>query len=96
MPRKPIFAVVLVVLSAGFARAQVYDITTGRPDGNYLQIPAYEAPISWEQQQERARIERDYRAAVAKIPDKKPSNDPWKTVRTAPTAAPPPDRHRIY
>jgi hypothetical protein len=35
-------------------------------------------------------IEANYRAALKKIPDKRPSNDPWKSVRQAPA-----DRHTL-
>jgi hypothetical protein len=36
------------------------------------------------------QIEQDYRRTMAKIPDKKPSKDPWAGVR----ATTPVDRHR--
>jgi hypothetical protein len=36
------------------------------------------------------QIERDYRRTMAKIPDKKPSKDPWAGIR----ASTPADRHR--
>jgi len=39
-------------------------------------------------------IEMKYNATLrSKIPDKKPSNDPWKNIRSAPTAVAT-DRHR--
>ena len=37
-------------------------------------------------------IERDYRKALTKIPNKKPSSDPWAGVRTTTTRSD--DRHR--
>ena len=37
--------------------------------------------------------ERNYRETVKRIPDKKPSSDPWKNVRSTPTASSV-DRHQ--
>ncbi len=91
MPRKLVLTAVLIALSCGFARAQVTDITTGLPSGsgNYLSWPAYETSQSWEERRRNQEIERQYRETVrTKIPDRKGSNDPWKTVRGAPTAVP--------
>jgi hypothetical protein len=99
----PLVAAVLLVLSAEFARAQVHDITTGRPEYSGLDwslAPAYWNSRSPEQAGRDTEIEEKYREAVKKIPDKKASNDPWKSVRPAapaarPSAAAPTfDRHR--
>lgn len=82
-------------LSAEVSHAQVNDITTGLPDSSiWTAWPAYERPISAEAAQRNADIERKYRETVAKIPNRRPSNDPWKSVRQAP-AATTPDRHRV-
>lgn len=85
----------LVLLLAEFARAQITDITSGRPpgaDGTGISfLGAYERPMSAADMRSQ-EIERDYRRALTKIPNKKPSNDPWAGVR--PTAARADDRHR--
>lgn len=97
MLRSPLLAIALLVAPASFARAQITDITSGRPDGYYYGgfglTNAYERPITAEDIR-RNEIEQKYREVVrTKIPDKKPSNDPWKSVR--PTAAAiTVDRHR--
>ena len=90
---KPFAAAALVLLSAGVARAQITPITSGLPDGaggyGYSLSPGYETPISAQSYRD-VEIERKYRETLKKIPDKKPSNDPWAGVRQAPVA----DRHR--
>jgi hypothetical protein len=83
MLRKLIVAAAIAVLSAGAARAQVSDITTGLPDGSYWAL-SYGNSRTPEQVGREVEIERNYRDAVKKIPDKKASNDPWKSVRQAP------------
>jgi hypothetical protein len=93
-------AAVLVVLSAGAARAQVTDSLPGYgPDYRdypvWTVVPDYDQTRSPEQLQRDREIERRYNETLkTKIPDKKASNDPWRTVRQAPKEAPPPDRHR--
>jgi hypothetical protein len=95
MLRLSIAALALAVLPAEFARAQITDITTGRPPGADGQgisfLGAYERPMSAADMRSQ-EIERDYRRALAKIPNKKPSSDPWAGVRTTTTRAD--DRHR--
>jgi hypothetical protein len=74
-------AVVLALISGG-ARAQLPFLPyaqTNRPSENALQ---------------QAEGERQHRVALKNIPDKKTSNDPWRTVRS-PAKAQPPDRHRV-
>jgi hypothetical protein len=99
MLRRPIGAAVLITLSAGFARAQVSDITTGRPEGadyyTWRTFPSgYVRARSPEDAGRDTEIEMKYNATLrSKIPDKKPSNDPWKNIRSAPTAVAT-DRHR--
>jgi hypothetical protein len=93
MLRRSIFAAVLIVLPASLARAQVTDITTGRPDGADLYrwgtFPTgYERSRSPEDAGRDTEIELKYRQTLTtKIPDKRPSNDPWKTIRPSPTAS---------
>lgn len=86
-------ALALAVLPAELARAQITDITTGRPpgaDGRGVSLfGAYERPMTAADMRAQ-EIERDYRRAMAKIPDKKPSKDPWAGIR----ATTPVDRHR--
>jgi hypothetical protein len=82
MSRSLIGAAAVLVLLTGAARAQL------------LPLPGAQRPPHRENALQQAEGERQYRAAVnATIPDKKPSNDPWKNVRTA---APDPaiERHR--
>ena len=99
MLRRLIVAAVLIVLPASLARAQVTDITTGRPDGADLyrwgMFPtSYERSRSPEDAGRDTEIELKYRETLkTRIPDRKPSNDPWKTIRPAPTASAV-DRHR--
>jgi len=93
MLRLSIAALALAVLPAELARAQITDITTGRPPGADGQgisfLGAYERPMTAADMRAQ-EIERDYRKTMAKIPDKKPSKDPWAGIR----AATPADRHR--
>ena len=87
----------LLVLAALPSHAQVGDITSGRSDAsyNYFSLtPSYERPMTAEDMR-RNEIEQKYREVVrAKIPDRKPSSDPWKTVRQAPAAKATFERHR--
>jgi hypothetical protein len=100
MLRKLIFAAAIVVVSTGWAQAQysgpyAYQETGGT---NFNLFPDYEGKRSYGDVQRDRVIEEQYRATVnARIPDKKPSNDPWKTIRPAATATPAQpasDRHR--
>ena len=101
MLRHLILAAAMAVLPASLARAQITDITSGRPDGAdsyYYNLGAfptgYERSRSPEDAGRDTEIEMKYRETLqTKIPDKKPSNDPWKTIRPAPTASAT-DRHR--
>ncbi|MFL5151724.1 MAG: hypothetical protein ACJ8C3_02570 [Microvirga sp.] len=99
MLRRLIFAAVLVVLPANLARAQITDITTGRPPGadyyTWGTFPTGYGPShSPEDAGRDTEIELKYRETLtSKIPNRKPSNDPWKTIRPAPTARAA-DRHR--
>ena len=99
MLRHLILAAVIAILPASLARAQITDITSGRPDGaDYYRwgtFPTgYVRPRSPEDAGRDTEIEMKYRETLqSRIPDKKPSNDPWKTIRPTPTAAAV-DRHR--
>jgi hypothetical protein len=93
-----LLGVATVVLLAGSAGAQVTPITSGVADGYDLPrfsewSPYYQRSRTPEEAGRDTEIEANYRAAVSKIPDKKPSNDPWKSIRPATTAAA--DRHRV-
>jgi hypothetical protein len=89
----PIAALIIVALSAGLARAQITPIASGLPDNaNDFRLgltPGYERPLTAQDMREQ-EIERKYKETLKKIPNKKPSNDPWAGVRAAPVA----DRHR--
>lgn len=97
MLRHLLIAPALILLAAHPTRAQVGDITSGRSEAsyNYFSLtPSYERPMTAEDMR-RNEIEQKYREVVrARIPDKKPSNDPWKSVRQAPTATATFNRHR--
>ena len=101
MLRHLILAAAMAVLPASLARAQITDITSGRPDGansyyyNWGAFPmSYPRSRSPEDAGRDTEIEAKYNETLrSKIPDRKPSNDPWKTIRPAPTASAA-DRHR--
>ena len=90
---KLIAAVAVAVLPAASARAQVADIRTGLPAYSYgwNTYPIYSHSRTPEQAGREFEIERDYREAVKKIPDRKGSGDPWRNIRPAAAA----DRHRV-
>ena len=99
MLRKLIFAAAIATLSAGFARAQVTPPDSVVPQTSYFNmLPVYGSSRLPEQVGREVEIERNYREAVKRIPDKKPSNDPWKSIRAAPArptaTAVTLDRHR--
>ena len=99
MLRHLILAAAIAVLPASLAHAQVTDITTGRPPGaDYFTWGTYPSGYGRTRSPEDAgrdtEIEAKYRDTLKnKIPDRKPSNDPWKNIRSAPAAAEV-DRHR--
>jgi hypothetical protein len=88
MLRKPILAALLVALSAGAARAQVSRMVPGYYRPTAGAVMQYDLSIAHEMQRNN-EIDRQYRAALSKIPNKKPPADPWASVRNAP----PPDKH---
>ena len=98
MLRHLILAATIAVLSASLAHAQITDITTGRPPGaDYYTWGAFPTGYMRSRSPEDAgrdtEIELKYRETLqSKIPDRKPSNDPWKGIRATPTAVA--DRHR--
>ena len=80
--------------SAEFALAQ-YSGPYAIQDSSYIALPLidYEGKRSYADIQRDRQIEQAYRETVSRIPDRKPSNDPWKKIR--PTAAAiSVDRHR--
>jgi hypothetical protein len=93
MFQAPIAALIIVILSAGLACAQITPIASGLPEGTdgyrFGLTPGYERPLTAQDMREQ-EIERKYKETLKKIPNKKPSNDPWAGVRAAPVA----DRHR--
>jgi hypothetical protein len=93
MMPKLLCATAIIVLSAELARAQVQDISRALPNSaagyGYTLSPIYERPITAQDMREM-EIERDYRAALSKIPNKKPPRDPWAGARQVV----PQDRHR--
>jgi hypothetical protein len=89
-------AIALVVLLAGTARAQIPgdspNMGIGAAVSGSRGLGIISRPHTWEGY-EAERSERNYRETVKRIPDKKPTNDPWKNARQAPTASTE-DRHR--
>ena len=100
MVRMLIGAAVFAALSAASARAQITDSLPGyglddTTVFSYGLGPEYEQTRSLEQLARDREIERQYRDVVSRrIPDRKASNDPWKNIRSAPSASAY-DRHRV-
>ena len=98
MLRKSIGAAALAALFASAAQAQLTGpiANTGQDDRYYWNAwPIVGRERTPEDAGREIQIERQYRETLkTKIPDKKPSNDPWRSVRQAP-AAMPADRHRV-
>jgi hypothetical protein len=84
MLRKLIPAAVLLALWTGPAAAQVNQT----PSQSNLSIPLNQKPppTAEEIAKQNAR-DRDYDAAMKKIPDKKSSGDPWGDIRPAKSTA---------
>jgi len=45
------------------------------------------APPSAEELERRKALDKAYKSATEKIPEKKPANDPWGNIRSAPGAS---------
>ena len=89
-------AAALAVLTGGLASAQITPIDKGVPNGGDIPSfgewsPYYQSRTP-EQVGRDVEIEQNSRAAVAKMPNPKPSNDPWKSIRSSASNAV--DRHR--
>jgi hypothetical protein len=82
MLRKLIQAAAILSLLTG----QAYGQLSGGNTGN--SVPMNLAPTEHrrtpEEMQRDREIEAQYNRAVTKIPDKKPSNDPWGSIRSGP------------
>jgi hypothetical protein len=90
-------AAIAAALSAGAARAQIHDITSAVPEQHQYgwgMWPAITtAPVPEDAGREHD-IDVRYRETLrTKLPDRKRSNDPWRTIRAAP--AEPFDRHKV-
>lgn len=56
--------------------------------GSTIGIPVNpERPLTQEEIEKRKETDRAYNKAMEKIPDKKPSNDPWGSVRPSSSTA---------
>ena len=92
MFRQLIRVTAISLLFTGAAYAQIAGDTPNGGVGAWVAgsrgLGIISRPHTWE----GYGSERNYQETVKRIPDKKPSNDPWKTVRQAPTASSP-DRH---
>jgi hypothetical protein len=97
MLRHLLLAATIILLSASLARAQFTGPipNTGYDTGySWSAFPIYERSPTPEEVGRDYQIEMRYRETLkTRIPDKKPSNDPWKNVRPAATASAF-DRHR--
>ena len=95
MLRHLICATLLATLSTGLARAQFTGPIPGTgydTDYSWSAFPIYERSPTPEEVGRDYQIEMRYREILKiRIPDKKPSNDPWKNVRPAAAV----DRHRL-
>jgi hypothetical protein len=69
-----------IVLLIGGAAAAQYNV--GAPQSN-LSVPIVPqgAPPTQEQVERQRALDRDYEAAMHKLPDKKSSADPWGDIR---------------
>jgi hypothetical protein len=81
-----------VALYTGTAHAQFGSANgnTGVGNGGLSggMIPDGRRRLTPEEAHREQQIEREYRETVnSKIPDKKPTNDPWGNVRSAPAAS---------
>jgi hypothetical protein len=76
MLRKLIRAAVIAAMLVGPAAAQ---------DSFGIPVNPKRPPSALEIEKQQAR-DRDYDAAMKKIPDKKSSDDPWGVIRPSPTA----------
>jgi hypothetical protein len=96
MLRFPVAALVLLSC-ADLASAQITGPipNTGQDDRYYYSMwPGIGSGRTPEQAGRDAEVEAKYRETLkTKIPDKKPSNDPWRTVRQAP--APVSSKHKV-
>jgi len=83
MLRNLLSAAVIVALMSGPALAQ-----PAPSSGSQLGIPLNgERPLTPEEIEKRKAADRAYNAAMQKIPDKKPSSDPWGNVRPSSSTA---------
>jgi hypothetical protein len=96
MLRTPL-AALMVLFCADLASAQITGPipNTAQDDRTYWSMwPGVGSSRTPEDAGRDAEIEVKYRETLrTKIPDRKPSSDPWRTVRQAPAAQP--DRHRV-
>ena len=90
MLRRLIGAVAVILAFAPAARAQVIP---GDSPTTRIYWSGMGNNLSSEDRWREAESEQKYREAVKRIPDRKPSNDPWKKVRPASTTVA--DRHRV-
>jgi len=82
------------MLSRLFGAAVVLALLTGSASAQLPFLPYAETSRPSENALQQAEGERQHRATLKNIPDKKASNDPWRTVRS-PAKVQPPDRHRV-
>jgi hypothetical protein len=96
MLHRSIGAAAFIIVFADMSHAQVLPgDTINRWNGAWAAqgygVARSHAPEDvWREQQS----EHKYREALKTIPNKKPSNDPWKNVRQAPASSAV-DRHRV-
>jgi hypothetical protein len=91
-----VIAAAVLALSAAAAQAQIHDITSAAPDDDsphWNMWPPVGISPNPEDAGREHEIDQRYRETLrTKIPNRKPSNDPWRKIRAAPAV--PYDRHR--
>jgi len=96
MLRKLLPALAIVALTSGFALAQ--PVTQSSTQSSSSPSPASESttvgiplnpqrPLTQEEIDKQRAADRAYNAAIQKIPDKKPSGDPWGNIRPSSSTA---------
>jgi hypothetical protein len=74
------------VLAAGAAALALVPATALAQLPMGVHLGGDKAPPSAEEVERRRALDKAYKSATEKIPEKKPANDPWGNIRSAPGA----------